>query len=59
MPQIVGLASLAVAFVVPLVTARAILGGIVSLLLKRRHRGTQPSPAPAATRTLITANSQG
>ena len=50
MPQIVGIASLAVAFVIPLWTARAILGGIVALLLKHRDRAKQPAAAssPAA-----------
>ena len=45
MPQLVGLASLAVAVIVPLWTARAVLGLILALLLKHRHGNKQTAAA--------------
>ena len=39
MPQLVGLLTLTVATLVPLWTARAILGAILSLLSKNRSQG--------------------
>ena len=50
MSQLAVIASLAVAVIIPLWTARAILGGIVALLLKNRVRAKHGAPAssPAA-----------
>jgi hypothetical protein len=38
MPQLVGLAAFTIAVVLPLGTARAVLGAIVALLVKDRER---------------------
>ena len=45
MSPLAALASLALAVIIALWTARAILGAIVALLLKHRHRATDPAPA--------------
>ena len=45
MSQVAGLASLAVAVIVPLWMARAILGAILALLLKHRTRSKHSAAA--------------